>query len=1003
MRSVLVASSLLALPLASQSAATAAVDTVVRPATQRGTFIHGEPFEALRQRIGGFWTARWNVATATPACVIGTGLRLDGWRGDGADEARRHAAEFFTRHGDLFSLRGIELREASCARMGQTWALVYEQFHRGLPVLGGRADIRIHGQGVLSMAGAVALQIAEGFDVVPGIDEGVAFAAAFAQQKSGVSRARQPIVPAPPRLVVWFDPDAGAPASPRLCWEVAISNLDKDGSGAVGRCYVDAKTGLVVRYENDKHACWTPTCARSVRAVGASPCDAAVPIPTTVTVMAWTRTAASAVAAPVNVPMPRLSVTVPGIGIVTTDGNGQFTVDIAAPVTITVANLDGAHHAAIAPALAAPASVFVTPGTSAVLQLFAPSASDTLLAHSNAAHWIDRTNEWARTIFGNTPQLSALDSIAPTVNASSTCNAFYVANTISFYSADPLGACRNSAFSSVIAHEWGHGLDDRHGGITNALGDGLSEGWGDIAAMYLIDSPDIALDFFPTPGSVLRTGNNATRYGTQVEPHLAGESWMGFAWQARQNLRASRGTAEALRVSNSVVLGSIVANARTQLDAVLEVFLADDDDGNLFNGTPHYVELAAAAQGKGLPHPQPQDLVISHSPLGDTTNPHGARGIRAVAFPVATGAVQQVSMVYSRNGEPSVTQTLVRGGVANEWLGLVPGVARGVVRYRILAMHTNGAIVHTPAHGDHVYSVVEPGLAPFSAFVSEDFEGGGVGWSFGVAAVGSGNDWQVDRPQGYGGIAQGTAWTDPPGAFSGRLALGTNLRGGGLNAGRYPSGSDYFARSPVFDCTGKHSVFLRFRRWLSVQQGTADVASVRINGALVWSNPADTAVVDVSWQLVEIPVPMADNNPSVQIEFGITTDQSIEFGGWGIDDLELGERVQAFPTPTLRVLPELMPPSTPVTLTVQTAPHMPFVFVIADGAGPSPLAGLPPVLLSGNQLVQLFAFCDASGAFNWSFPTARAPYGLHFFSQALTLDSNLQPSLTNGCANLILP
>jgi hypothetical protein len=318
-------------------------------------------------------------------------------------------------------------------------------------------------------------------------------------------------------------------------------------------------------------------------------------------------------------------------------------------------------------------------------------------------------------------------------------------------------------------------------------------------------------------------------------------------------------------------------------------------------------------------------------------------------------------------------------------------------------MHSSGVVVRSPVHGDHVYSVVEDGLAPFVSFAREDFEAGGLGWTSGTVAPGSANDWQVDRPQGFGGIAFGIPWTDAPGAFSGRLALGTNLRGNGTTTGRYPPNSDYFARSPIYNCTGRQGVFLRFRRWLSVQSGQFDSATIRVNGALVWANPSSQALVDMSWQLVEIPLPMADNQSAVQIEFGLQTDGSVELGGWTIDDFELGERAQVTAAPVLRVTPDVIQPLTPVTISLQSTPYAPFVFVIADGDGPSVIPGLPPVLLSGTQLVQLFAFADATGAFAYSIPTARVPYGLLFYSQALTFDANQQLVLTNGCANLIVP
>jgi len=141
----------------------------------------------------------------------------------------------------------------------------------------------------------------------------------------------------------------------------------------------------------------------------------------------------------------------------------------------------------------------------------------------------------------------------------------------------------------------------------------------------------------------------------------------------------------------------------------------------------------------------------------------------------------------------------------------------------------------------------------------------------------------------------------------------------------------------------------------------------------------------------------------VQIEWGLATDSSIQMGGWAIDDVELGERMPLATAPVLRVSPDIVLPNATVTISLQATPSMPFVFVLADGSGPSVLPGLPPVLLSGTELVQLFAFADTSGAFAYSFPTSRVPYGLRFFSQALTFDANLQPVLTNGCANLIVP
>ena len=169
------------------------------------------------------------------------------------------------------------------------------------------------------------------------------------------------------------------------------------------------------------------------------------------------------------------------------------------------------------------------------------------------------------------------------------------------------------AFSTIVLHEWGHGLDDRFGGISNAPGEGLSEGWADIVALYhpAIDAPQLALDWTGS-GSQMRSGLNGTLYHTQTEVHAAGEVWMGFAWRVRENLRAALGTPQAIAISNAIVLGSIAANATDQAGAVVQVFLADDDNGNLLDGTPHFAQLAPAAMAKGLPYPGDPEIGRAH-------------------------------------------------------------------------------------------------------------------------------------------------------------------------------------------------------------------------------------------------------------------------------------------------------------------------------------------------------------------------------------------------------
>ena len=245
----------------------------------------------------------------------------------------------------------------------------------------------------------------------------------------------------------------------------------------------------------------------------------------------------------------------------------------------------------------------------------------------------------------------------PTVNIAQTCNAFYTANTINFYQAG--GSCSNTANATVIAHEWGHGLDDRYGGISQT--NGLSEGWGDICGMYLVDSPLLGSGF-NTAGVPLRNGNNTTQYPASGAVHTQGQSWMGFAWKLRDRLATTLANrATAIAITNDIVVGTIAADAVDQASAVLEVFLADDNDANLANGTPHSADLIWACNQHSLPFPNmpglPNDDCAGALPLVNGTNgPFTTVGAStsAPAWSCASGG-NDLWFTYAAGGAGSLT------------------------------------------------------------------------------------------------------------------------------------------------------------------------------------------------------------------------------------------------------------------------------------------------------------------------------------------------------------
>jgi hypothetical protein len=953
------------------------------------TFHAKSSYAAFLAETEGPWVVQWNAATLTPRELYGRGLPIANWTSNTLEAARVHARDTLSKYSEMLGLGTSEYRESIGARMGRTWSFTFDQYFRGLPVIGGRADVRVNMSGRIAMLGSTAFPVPENFDVTPTVGEELATAIAWRALGKDPTRVSQPGQARNPQLVIWGDVDAQDVAPFALAWEVPLSNVDRNGDGPIGRYYIDAKDGSVLHYRSDKHECGFAGCASNHLGAVSTKILAPdqpnmLPVATTVTVMGWTRTGIDGQSALVNVPLPGLVLTVPGVGSVTTDNNGEFTIDIAAVTNITVGTLDGRHHNPMIGANA-PSGIFpITPGVNSTIQLLTAAATTNEAAHTTGSYWIDVTNEYCRRILGNTAQLNTASNIVPTVNIASTCNAYYTGNTINFYSAG--GGCANTAFSTVISHEWGHGLDERYGGISNATGDGLSEGWGDIVGMYIVDSPNLGQGF-QSAGVALRSGNNTKLYGSQSEIHAAGEIWMGFAWKYRENLRAAFGTPAALQISEDTVIASIVANATNQANAVTQVFIADDDDGNLANGTPHYAQLSAAAITKGMPYPQIQVATVTTAALGNTTARLVPRIVTAAAAPVSSGSINQVRLVYT-DSTGLHSRIMVPNGLVNGYRGMLPGILSGSISYHVEATHSSGAIVRSPASGEYTYVVSVASSGSFVGFYSETFDTGAAGWTHARQSGTSADDWQLGAPNGKSGTSSGVTWSDPSAAASTGSVYGTDLGAGNSN-GSYPANMNYYLRSPVINCSGRTGVTLRFKRWLTVEEGIYDQATISVNGVQIFANPVSGHLRDTSWTTVEYAIPAADNNPAVQVEFRLATDGGLQLGGWHIDNFELGTRYTPPLNAELTMRPEQSTPGQPINIEVTTQAQNLYYLLLGDSYGPTLFPGVPPLLVGGAFFVALPGVTDVSGHDAASFltPTAPSATGVLWYSQVVTLDA----------------
>jgi leucyl aminopeptidase len=276
---------------------------------------------------------------------------------------------------------------------------------------------------------------------------------------------------------------------------------------------------------------------------------------------------------------------------------------------------------------------------------------------------------------------------------------------------------------------------------------------------------------------------------------------------------------------------------------------------------------------------RPVSLTLSHVALPDTQDPAGPYVADALVLPLGGASTAGVELNWRVDGGAWNAVALTPGVAANSWTGDIPGqFAPARVDYYLVATASNGRQAWSPEGfepGTLVHSFM---VGSFQSIYANGFEGAtDEGWTH--AQVSTLDDWQRGAPKGKA--------DDPLTAAAGAKVWGTDIGGTGFN-GRYDSLIHNYLRSPVIDCSGRSGVHLRFQRWLSVEEGLHDHASIEVNGAVVWQNPADDHLVDAAWTEVDLDISQwADNNPAVQVTFRLESDHGLEFSGWNIDEFEL--------------------------------------------------------------------------------------------------------------------
>ena len=582
-------------------------------------------------------------------------------------------------------------------------------------------------------------------------------------------------------------------------------------------------------------------------------------------------------------------------------------------------------------------------------------------AAAAVAHHFHVTWDWLEALW---PDHKWLDANVPADVGvlSGTCNAYYTSGQIVFYGSHPTRCNEFGRIADVIYHELGHGIHHYILGSGTFASD-VSEGSADYVSATLLDDPELAPNAY-VDGSYIREIETDKVYPDDVigESHNDGLIWASFLWNLREQWIEEYGDDEGLEFTDTLLL-SALEQGPTLTSLYEAVILADDDDGDLSNGTPHTCELVELLDQHGL-GPGPVGVVVfDHDPLGPQDSNAQSYDIEFDLYSVTEGcddldldsvklwytigdaalpstdtseesdapeepdpsdtassdtgisdtgmgsadsgfaAIGRFAMKVFRWALPPSSASSDSGGGSEpvseeyeDWTSLtlartdntfVGSIARqpagSQIRYFIEAASTDGSQV-VASHNDleeYVYSFWVGDRHPLHC---EDFETGASAWEHGVGLPDGSfledsfvDDWECGEPAGDG------LWS-PDVASEGSAVCATNL------AGDYSASTIQHFTSPEYNLNQLGPlVLLTFDRWLSVEDGLYDIASVWGNGTNIYENPsspdASLALIDGGWTAQELDIrDLVTLNRTAQASFILMSDSGIEFGGWAIDN-----------------------------------------------------------------------------------------------------------------------
>jgi len=676
---------------------------------RRQVELAGSPVWQAFQARHGAWRAVWNERTGSPRLAVGPSIALPGFaeRPDAVDRAVR---AFVGSQPELLGAPDLETLRTT--RAGRVWYVSYRQRVGGIPLLFDEWEFRVSEHGRLMAFRTDAHRVGE-------VETRPLVVAAAARE---AARASLPFNPSTDTVeggeaLYLFPQPAGDRTEYRLVRDVRVRTASPPGHWAV---LVDARSGDVVWRHDRVRYQFSGTVTGQVHPD--LPTDALV-----------TRNFPAEV-----VKLGADSAFTGSSGAYSSSASGTLTVAMELRGKYVNVNHGAGPDAFVTSAATSPAVVD---------QAWAPGNS--LDAERDGYYHVNVVHDWVKALdpgfTRNDFSMPCLVEIPPW-----SCNAWWDGDGINFYGAGD-GCPSMATLPDVVYHEYGHAVNDNLyiqqgllSGMTNAA---LHEGLADVLAAFIQDNPAMGKGFLGL-GTALRTIDNTLRWPDDQsgDPHETGLIVGGALWDLREAL----GLPLASQLFHFARYGlPDGTDGEAMSEFFVETLVADDNDGNLANGTPHDAAIVSAFNAHGIG--TEYFLQISHYPLDDQTgaSPFGLWAVIQSLSPIGGLDPASLRVFYSVNGSPYGSVPMTPTGSSNEFEASIPAPQSTLVRYYLSASDTYGAtITHPkePAFKTHAFLA-----GATSTYLLLDHEND-AGWTVGFP--------------GDGAITGHWIWADPEGSFS---------------------------------------------------------------------------------------------------------------------------------------------------------------------------------------------------------------------------------------------